>query len=55
VAEELGMSDAALRTAARRPRHHHGEFLRQEIVATTADVEEVGDEIRFLLAALGRV
>jgi DNA-directed RNA polymerase specialized sigma24 family protein len=54
VAEELGMSDAALRTAVHRLRHRYGELLRQEIAATVADAEEVDDEIRFLLAALGR-
>jgi RNA polymerase sigma-70 factor (ECF subfamily) len=52
VAEELGMSDASVRTAVHRLRHRYGELLRQEIAATVVDAEEVDDEIRFLLAAL---
>jgi len=55
VAEELGMSDAAVRTAVHRLRHRYGELLREEIAATVVDAEEVDDEIRFLLAALERV
>ena len=54
VAEELDMSDAAVRTAVHRLRHRYGELLRQEIAATVVDAGEVDDEIRFLLAALGR-
>ena len=54
VAEKLGLSDAAMRTAVHRLRHRYGELLRQEIAATVVDAEEVDDEIRFLLAALGR-
>lgn len=50
--EQLGMSDAAVRTAVHRLRHRYGELLRQEIGATVVDPEEVDDEIRFLLAAL---
>jgi RNA polymerase sigma-70 factor (ECF subfamily) len=54
VAEELGMRDAAVRTAVHRLRRRYGELLRQEIAATVVDAEEVDDEIRFLLAALER-
>jgi DNA-directed RNA polymerase specialized sigma24 family protein len=54
VAEELGMSDAAVRTAVHRLRHRYGELLRQEIAATVVEAEEVDDEIRFLLTALER-
>jgi RNA polymerase sigma-70 factor (ECF subfamily) len=54
VAEKLGLSDAAMRTAVHRLRHRYGELLRQEIAATVVDAEEVDDEIRFLLAALRR-
>lgn len=52
VGEQLGMSDAAVRTAVHRLRHRYGELLRQEIGATVVHSEEVDDEIRFLLAAL---
>ena len=54
VAEELDMSDAAVRTAVHRLRHRYGELLRQEIAATVVDAAEVDDEIRFLLEALKR-
>jgi DNA-directed RNA polymerase specialized sigma24 family protein len=55
VAEGLGMSEAAVRTAVHRLRRRYGELLRQEIAATVVNEEEVDDEIRFLLAALERL
>jgi RNA polymerase sigma-70 factor (ECF subfamily) len=55
VAARLDMSDVAVRTAVYRLRRRYAELLREEIAATVADPAEVDGEIRFLLAALGRV
>jgi RNA polymerase sigma-70 factor (ECF subfamily) len=54
VAEALEMSPGAVRTAVHRLRRRFGQFLREEIADTVSDAEHVDDEIRNLLAALGR-
>lgn len=54
LAAQLEMSDATMRTAVHRLRQRYAELLREEIVATVADPDEVESEIRFLLAALER-
>jgi DNA-directed RNA polymerase specialized sigma24 family protein len=51
-AGQLGMSDAAVRTAVHRLRQRYAELLREEIAATVIDPAQVEEEIRFLLAAL---
>ena len=53
VAEELGMSEAAVRQAVHRMRKRFGQFLRQEVGQTVADPAAVDSELRHLLAALG--
>ena len=40
VAEQLDMSDAAVRTAVHRLRQRYGELLREEIAATVVDAEK---------------
>jgi RNA polymerase sigma-70 factor (ECF subfamily) len=52
LAENLGMSDAAVRTAVHRLRRRYSKLLREEIAATVTDPAEVDAEIRFLIAAL---
>ena len=49
---ELGMSEAAVKTAVHRMRRRYAGLLREEIEATVADPGEVDDEIRCLLAAI---
>jgi len=53
IAEQLGMSEGAVKTAAHRLRRRYGELLRQEIERTVQTEADVDDEIRSLFAALG--
>ena len=49
TAEELGMSEAAVKMAVHRLRKRYGECLRAEISETVADSADVDDEVRHLL------
>ncbi len=53
VAEEIGMSESALRVAVHRLRKRYRELFREEIAHTLADGESVEDELRHLLSVLG--
>jgi len=52
LAEELGMSEGALKVAVHRLRHRFGQLLRQEIAATVADPHHVAAEVRHVIEAL---
>lgn len=52
LAEELDMSEGAVRVAAHRLRRRFAELLRAEIAETVADEDEIDNEIRFLFMAL---
>lgn len=52
VAQELGMSDQALRVAIHRLRKRFGRLLRSQVAETVADPRQVNDEIRFLFTSL---
>jgi RNA polymerase sigma-70 factor (ECF subfamily) len=52
VAEELSLSQDAVRQAASRLRKRYRTLLREEVAATVAGQHEVDDEIRALFAAL---
>jgi len=52
VAEQLGMSEGAVKVAVHRLRQKYREALRAEIAQTVTAQEDVDDELRFLLAAL---
>ncbi len=54
VGSQLGMSEAAVKSAVHRLRRRHRELLREEIAHTVAKPEEIDEEIRYLLAVLGR-
>jgi RNA polymerase sigma-70 factor (ECF subfamily) len=54
LAVELETSAGALKVAVHRLRQRYGELLRAEIAQTVADPSEVDEEIRYLVAALGR-
>ena len=52
VAEELGMTEGAVKAAVRRARQRFGDLLRQEIGQTLADPGDVDDELRHLLLVI---
>jgi len=51
-AEDLDMTEGAVRVAVHRLRRRFGELLRAEIAETVADEDEIDNEIRFLFTAL---
>ncbi|MGB5571778.1 MAG: sigma-70 family RNA polymerase sigma factor [Thermoanaerobaculia bacterium] len=53
VAEELDMSEGAVRGAVHRLRQSFGQFLRDEIAKTVAEPDQVDGEVRHLLGAVG--
>jgi RNA polymerase sigma-70 factor (ECF subfamily) len=52
IAEELGMSENAVKVAVHRLRRRFGVVLRQEIEHTVTEPQEVDDEIHHLLDCL---
>lgn len=53
VAQELGISEEAVRVSIHRMRYRFGKLLRDQIAQTVAEPEQIDDEIRYLFAALG--
>jgi len=53
VAEQLGMSESAVKSAIRRLRQRHQALVRDAIAQTVEDPAEVDAEIRHLLQVLG--
>jgi RNA polymerase sigma-70 factor (ECF subfamily) len=54
LGEELGMTEAAVKSAVQRMRQRHRELLREEIAQTVTRPEEVEEELRHFRALLGR-
>lgn len=54
AAEELGMSEGAVKVAVHRLRRRYRKLLRDEIAQTVATEEQIDEEIRDLFAALAR-
>ena len=52
LALELDTTEGALKVTIHRLRQRFREILREEIAHTVADPTEVGDELRYLLAAI---
>ena len=52
LAAEWGSSEGAVKSAVHRLRQRYKEVLREEVSRTVATPEEVGDEIRYLFAAV---
>lgn len=52
LAEEIGISEGAVKVTVHRLRRRFGELVREQIERTVANPEEVDDEIRELFAAL---
>ncbi len=53
IADQLGLSAGATRVAAHRLRRRLGEFLRSEVAETVAAPDDVEDELRHLIQAVG--
>jgi transposase-like protein len=53
IATELGMKEGTVKKAAFQLRQRYRERLFEEISHTVEKPEEVADELRFLLSALG--
>jgi RNA polymerase sigma-70 factor (ECF subfamily) len=54
TAASLAMSEIAARTAVSRLKNRLGELVEDEVAHTVSTPEEIEDEIRYLLAAVGR-
>jgi RNA polymerase sigma-70 factor (ECF subfamily) len=54
LGEELGMTEAAVKSAFQRMRQRHRELLREEIAQTVTRPEEIEEELRHFRALLGR-
>jgi RNA polymerase sigma-70 factor (ECF subfamily) len=52
VAQQLGITEGAVKVAVHRLREKYREALRAEIAQTVATQQDVDDELRFLLSAL---
>ena len=52
IAEQLGMTEGAVKTAVHRLRRRYREFLREQIAETVSDPSLVDDEIRDLFDSL---
>lgn len=55
LAADLGMTEAAVKSAVQRMRQRHRELLREEIANTVTRPEEIDEEIRHLRALLSEV
>jgi RNA polymerase sigma factor (sigma-70 family) len=53
IAQELGMSVSAVKSAISRLRARYGELVRQEVAHTVSDPAEIEPEIRHLLLVIG--
>lgn len=53
LAEQLGMTEAAIKVAMHRLRIRFREHLRMEVTKTLVRPEDADDELRYLIAALG--
>jgi RNA polymerase sigma-70 factor (ECF subfamily) len=54
IAARHGMNPGAVGVAIHRLRQRYGELVREEIALTVGGPEEVDEEVRHLIAALGR-
>lgn len=54
IGQTLGLTEAAVKSAAQRLRQRHGELLREEIAHTVSRPGEIDEELRHLRALLTR-
>lgn len=53
LGDDLGMTEAAVRSSVQRMRHRYRELLREEIAQTVTRPEEIEEELRHFRALLG--
>jgi RNA polymerase sigma-70 factor (ECF subfamily) len=53
IAQELGMSVSAIKSAVSRLRARYGELVRLEVAQTVSNPAEIEVEIRHLLSVIG--
>ena len=53
AADDLGLTESAVKSALYRMRRRYRDVLREEVAATVDDIEGVDEELRFLLQAAG--
>jgi RNA polymerase sigma-70 factor (ECF subfamily) len=53
IAQELGLSVGAVKSAVSRLRARYGELVRQEVAHTVSSPDEIEEEIRHLLSVIG--
>ena len=54
LGDDLGMTEAAVKSAVQRMRQRHGELIREEIAQTVTRPEEIDEELRHFRILLGR-
>ena len=54
LGSDLGMTEAAVKSAVQRMRYRHRELLREEIAHTVTRPEEIEEELRYFRAVLRR-
>jgi len=54
IGQRLAMTEGAVRVAVHRLRQRYGELLRSEVAQTVSGPEEVDEEMRYLMRALGQ-
>ncbi len=54
AAQALRLSEPAIKSAIFRMRRRYGQYIREEIMQTVAEPEQVEEEIRHLIAVLAR-
>lgn len=52
MAEQLGMSEGAVKVAVHRLRQRYGELLRVEVARTVATPAEIDEELRYLVSVI---
>ena len=52
LAEELGMSESAVKVSVHRLRKRYGALLREEVARTVGDRADIDDEVRYLLSVV---
>jgi RNA polymerase sigma-70 factor (ECF subfamily) len=54
VSKDTGMTESAIKVSVHRIRRRYRDLLRDQIAQTVLGPEDIDDEIKFLLSAVGR-